>query len=117
MTARNHASSCSWYDDPYAREVEHLSGAIRGEHPLAWGLDDAGANTAVLEAMHASLRLRAPVTVVGRRRCRPSIPKVTVHNQPHLADAQPMQVADTLWFRVPVFFDHELAGAEGPEHL
>ena len=38
-------------DDPYAREVEHL-GAIRGEHPLAWDLADAAANTAVLEAMH-----------------------------------------------------------------
>jgi predicted dehydrogenase len=49
------------YDDPYTREVEHLSGAARGEHPLAWGLDDARANTAALEAMHASLRLGAPV--------------------------------------------------------
>ena len=36
------------FDDPYAREVEHLSGAIRGEHPLAWDLADAAANTAVL---------------------------------------------------------------------
>jgi predicted dehydrogenase len=51
------------FDDPYAREVEHLSGAVRGEHPLAWDLADAAANTAVLEAMHSSLRLNAPVAV------------------------------------------------------
>jgi predicted dehydrogenase len=49
--------------DPYAGEVEHLSGAIRGEHPLAWDLKDARSNTAVLVAMHASLRRRAPVPV------------------------------------------------------
>lgn len=51
------------YDDPYKREVEHLSGAIRGEHALAWDLTDARANTAVLVAMHESLRARAPVPV------------------------------------------------------
>ncbi len=51
------------FDDPYAREVEHLSGAIRGEHALAWDLGDAAANTAALEAMHASVRLNAPVAV------------------------------------------------------
>jgi len=49
------------YDDPYTREVEHLTGAIRGEYPLAWGLEDARANTAVLVAMHGSLRAGAPV--------------------------------------------------------
>jgi predicted dehydrogenase len=53
------------FDDPYAREVEHLSGAIRGEHPLAWDLADAAANTAVLEAMHSSVRLHAPVAVAA----------------------------------------------------
>jgi hypothetical protein len=53
------------FDDPYAREVEHLSGAIRGEHALAWGLDDARANTAVLEAMHESLRLGALARVAS----------------------------------------------------
>lgn len=51
------------FDDPYAREVEHLSGAIRGEHPPAWDLADARANTAALEAMHSSLRLHKPVAV------------------------------------------------------
>ena len=50
-------------DDPYTKEVEHLSGAIRDEHPLAWTLEDARANTAVLEAMHASRGLRAPIPV------------------------------------------------------
>ena len=51
------------FADPYTAEVEHLAGAIRGEHPLQWGLDDARANTAVLEAMHESLRRDAPVPV------------------------------------------------------
>lgn len=51
------------YADPYAAEVEHLAGAIKGEHPLEWGLDDARANVAVLEAMHQSLREAAPVAV------------------------------------------------------
>ena len=53
------------YDDPYTREAEHLAGAIRGEHPLAWDLADARANTAVLEAMHKSLRLGAAVGLIG----------------------------------------------------
>jgi D-xylose 1-dehydrogenase (NADP+, D-xylono-1,5-lactone-forming) len=53
------------FDDPYTREVEHLSEAIRGEHPLAWGLDDARANIAVVEAIDASLRLNQPVPVGG----------------------------------------------------
>lgn len=51
------------FDDPYTKEVEHLSGAIRGEHPLAWALEDARANTAVLEAMHDSVRLGAVVSI------------------------------------------------------
>lgn len=51
------------FDDPYTREVEHLAGAARGQHPLAFGLDDARANTAVLEAMHLSLARGAAVTV------------------------------------------------------
>jgi len=51
------------YDDPYAREVEHLSGAVRGEHALAWGPEDALANTAVLQAVHESLRSGAPAPV------------------------------------------------------
>jgi xylose dehydrogenase (NAD/NADP) len=51
------------YDDPYRREVEHFSGAIRGEHALAFELDDARANTAVLEAMHTSLRLHVPADI------------------------------------------------------
>ncbi|HUC12863.1 MAG TPA: Gfo/Idh/MocA family oxidoreductase, partial [Acidimicrobiales bacterium] len=53
------------YDDPYVREVEHLNGAIRGEHALGWDLADARANTAVLEAMHESLRLRTSVAIDG----------------------------------------------------
>jgi len=53
------------FDDPYRREVEHLCEAVRGEHPLAFGLDDARANTAVLEAMHESLRRGAAVTLVA----------------------------------------------------
>jgi D-xylose 1-dehydrogenase (NADP+, D-xylono-1,5-lactone-forming) len=51
------------FDDPYTREVEHLAQAIRGEHPLAFGLDDARANTAVLVAMHASISQHAPISV------------------------------------------------------
>jgi len=51
------------FDDPYMREVEHFSGAIRGDHALAWDLADARANTVVLEAMHESLTLRAPVPI------------------------------------------------------
>jgi predicted dehydrogenase len=51
------------FDDLYTKEVEHLSGAIRREHPLAWGLEDARANTAVLEAMHESVRLGRPVSI------------------------------------------------------
>ena len=53
------------YDDPYTRECEHLAGAVQGRHRLAWGLDDASANTAVLEAMHSSLRANGPVAVGG----------------------------------------------------
>ncbi len=49
--------------DPYQLEVEHLNGVVRGEHPPAFGLDDARANTAVLEATHRSLQLRAPSAV------------------------------------------------------
>jgi predicted dehydrogenase len=51
------------FDDPYAQEVEHLSGAVRGDHQLAFGLDDARANTAVLLAMHESVRRSAAVAV------------------------------------------------------
>ena len=46
--------------DPYRLEVEHLADAIRGRAPLAYTLDDARANTAVLEAMHASVAHNAP---------------------------------------------------------
>jgi len=51
------------YDDPYTREVEHLCEAVRGDHPLAWDLGDARANTAVLEAMHSSLQTRSAAMV------------------------------------------------------
>lgn len=49
--------------DPYQLEVEHLNAAVRGQHDLAWGLDDAKANCAVLEAVHASLSENRPVVV------------------------------------------------------
>jgi predicted dehydrogenase len=49
--------------DPYRREVEHLSAAVRGESELTWGLDDARANCAVLEAVHTSMRENRPVVV------------------------------------------------------
>lgn len=51
------------YQDPYTAEAEHLAEAIRGEHPLQWGLEDARANTAVLEAMHRSVASGQPVSV------------------------------------------------------
>jgi xylose dehydrogenase (NAD/NADP) len=51
--------------DPYRLEVEHLADAIRGRAPLTYGLADARANTAVLEAMHASIVRRAPAPVSG----------------------------------------------------
>jgi predicted dehydrogenase len=43
------------FADPYRLEVEDFADAIRGRAPLQFGLDDARANTAVLEAMHASI--------------------------------------------------------------
>jgi len=52
-------------DDPYRLEVEHLAGAIRGRAPLEYGLTDARANTAALEAMHASIARGAPAPVTG----------------------------------------------------
>jgi predicted dehydrogenase len=51
--------------DPYRLEVEHLAGAIRGRSPLRFSLADARANTAVLEAMHASIAHNTPVRVPG----------------------------------------------------
>ena len=50
--------------DPYRLEVEHLADAIRGRAPLAYSLDDARANTAVLLAMHASRLSGVPAKVV-----------------------------------------------------
>ena len=46
--------------DPYTIEVEALADAIRGRSPLPFTLDDARANTAVLEAMHAAIAHNAP---------------------------------------------------------
>ena len=51
--------------DPYRLEVEALADAIRGRSPLAFTLGDARANTAVLEAMHASIAQNAPRLVGG----------------------------------------------------
>jgi predicted dehydrogenase len=51
--------------DPYRLEVEHLAGAIRGRAPLGYDLADARANTAALEAMHASVARGAPARVTG----------------------------------------------------
>jgi predicted dehydrogenase len=51
--------------DPYRLEVQHLADAIRGRAPLAYGLDDARANTAVLLAMHASRVSGVPAPVTG----------------------------------------------------
>jgi D-xylose 1-dehydrogenase (NADP+, D-xylono-1,5-lactone-forming) len=49
--------------DPYRLEVEHVNAAVRDEVELAWKLDDARANCAVLEAVHTSLREHRPVAV------------------------------------------------------
>jgi xylose dehydrogenase (NAD/NADP) len=51
--------------DPYMIEVEALADAIRGRSPLPFTLDDARANTAVLEAMHASIAQNASWPVSG----------------------------------------------------
>ena len=51
--------------DPYRLEVEHLADVIRGRAPLAFTLADARANTAVLEAMHASVARGSPAPVIG----------------------------------------------------
>ena len=57
------------YADPFQLEVEHLADVIRGRGELRYGLDDARANTAVLEAMHRSIaeHLPSPVTSLGAR--------------------------------------------------
>jgi xylose dehydrogenase (NAD/NADP) len=52
--------------NPYQLEVEHFADAIRESSPLRWGLDDARANTAVLEAVFASMREQRPVRVAGQ---------------------------------------------------
>jgi predicted dehydrogenase len=52
--------------NPYQLEVEHFADAIRESSPLRWGLDDARANTAVLEAVLASMREQRPVRVAGQ---------------------------------------------------
>jgi predicted dehydrogenase len=49
--------------DPYQLEVEHLNAAVRGEIGLAWGLDDARANCAALEAINTSLQENRPVVL------------------------------------------------------
>jgi predicted dehydrogenase len=51
--------------DPYRLEVEHLADVIRGRAPLAYGLDDAHRNTAVLQAMHASIASNRPERIGG----------------------------------------------------
>jgi hypothetical protein len=51
--------------DPYRLEVEALADAIRGDAQLMFTLADARANTAVLEAMHASIADNAPKPVDG----------------------------------------------------
>ena len=51
------------FADPYRLEVEHLAAAVRGRAPLAYSLDDARANTAVLIAMHESRVSGVPAKV------------------------------------------------------
>lgn len=51
------------FTDPYRLEVEHLADAIRGRSPLQYSLADSRANTAALEAMHASIAHHAPARV------------------------------------------------------
>jgi xylose dehydrogenase (NAD/NADP) len=51
--------------DPYRLEVEHLAGAIRGWAPLEYDLTDARANTAAVEAIHASIARGAPAPVMN----------------------------------------------------
>jgi predicted dehydrogenase len=46
--------------DPYRLEVEHLADVIRGRALLAYTLDDARKNTAVLQAMHVSIAHNRP---------------------------------------------------------
>jgi predicted dehydrogenase len=53
------------FADPYQLEVEHLADAIRGRSPLQHSLADSRANTAALEAMHASIARHTPVPVEG----------------------------------------------------
>jgi predicted dehydrogenase len=42
--------------DAYACEVADFAAAVRGEAPPRWGLDDAVANMAVIDALYASAR-------------------------------------------------------------
>ena len=53
------------YADPFQLEVEHLADVIRGRAQLLHGLDDARANTAVLEAMHRSISSHLPTPVAS----------------------------------------------------
>jgi len=53
------------FADPYQLEVEHLADDIRGRSPLQHSLADSRANTAALEAMHASIARHTPVPVEG----------------------------------------------------
>jgi D-xylose 1-dehydrogenase (NADP+, D-xylono-1,5-lactone-forming) len=48
------------YVDPYRLEVEHLSAAVLGSVPLRYGIDDALANTRVVEAIVESGRTFQP---------------------------------------------------------
>ena len=51
------------FEDPFRLEIERLADAIRGRAPLPWELSDSRANTAALEAIHASVAANASVPV------------------------------------------------------
>lgn len=56
------------FEDPYRLEVERLADAIRGRAPLPWDLGESRANTAALEAMHASVAGNLPCPVPASAR-------------------------------------------------
>jgi predicted dehydrogenase len=65
------------FEDPFRLEVERFADAVRGRAPLPWDLTDSRANTAVLEAMHASVQsnLASKVPVASTDAGRRQIPR------------------------------------------
>jgi predicted dehydrogenase len=65
------------FEDPFRLEVERFADAVRGRAPLPWDLTDSRANTAVLEAMHASVagNLASKVPEASTDAARPQSPR------------------------------------------